>query len=78
MATKKQNRSWRGRRLRRAKKHDEENQMTRAEKVRFINRHRKATCHHVLKDLSDEEIHHHLVLIDENAPYGEDPWSNEP
>lgn len=50
----------------------------RTELFLFINEHREATDHPTFKELTDAEIDHHMNLIEEHAPHGEDPWGDEP
>lgn len=42
-----------------------------------INEHRMALDREPFEELTDEQIQHHLRLIDQNAPYGQDPWEGE-
>ena len=43
----------------------------------LINQHREATGHPRFKELTEAEIDHHMTLIEQHAPYGNDPWAEE-
>ena len=51
--------------------------MTRLE---IINKHRIQNDYppFAINTLTDAEMRHHERLINEHAPYGDDPWANEP
>lgn len=43
----------------------------------WINLHREATGHARFERLTDDEIEEQIILIEDNAPYGVDPWAGE-
>lgn len=49
--------------------------MNRRQAISYINEHRAALGHDPLPtNMSACEVDKHLALIDEHAPYGNDPW----
>lgn len=48
----------------------------RTTRTAYINEHREATGHSPFTTLTEDEVQHHLALIDKYAAYGSDPWGN--
>ena len=49
--------------------------MSRETQIEYINDHRTACDYEPLPaTMTDEEIAYHMNLIDEHAPFGNDPW----
>lgn len=53
------------------------NDMNHREAVDYINSHREAVGREPLTTLNAVEVERHMALINENAPYGNDPWGVE-
>lgn len=42
--------------------------------IDFVNSHREALGRSKFETLTPDELQHHLKLIEQHAPYGNDPW----
>lgn len=51
--------------------------MDKTESLKFINEHRAAQGRSEFEELSEADMSVHLALINEHAPYGNDPWMCE-
>lgn len=45
--------------------------------LEFINDHRVNLDYSPFDSLTKSEMDHHLSLIEEHAPYGNDPWGGD-